>query len=87
MRKIKLILSIILIIVVFIIVGYDERYDTISCEVVSYDSESVCLHHPNGEFYTYWGTIGDNDNASEVVAVFDNKGTENPFDDEVIKIK
>ena len=49
MKKVKLILSIIIIIVLFIIVSYDERHDTIPCEVVSYDSESVCLRHPNGE--------------------------------------
>lgn len=84
MRKIKLILSIAIIVALFIIVAYDERHDTIPCEVVSYDSESVCLRHPNGEYYSYYGSVGD---AEMVKAVFDNKGTENPFDDEVVGIK
>lgn len=84
MRKIKLILSIIIVIALFIIVAYDERHNTVPCEVISYDSETVCLRHPNGEYYSYYGTVGD---AETVIAVFDNRGTENPFDDEVVRIK
>lgn len=84
MKKIKLILSIIIIVILSVIVAYDERHDTIPCEVVSYDSGSVCLRHPNGEYYSYRGTVG---NAETVKAVFDNKGTENPYDDEVVGVK
>lgn len=84
MRKIKLILSIIFIIALSIIVAYDERHDTIPCTIVSSDSETICLRHPNGEYYSFYGSVG---NAEMVKAVFDNKGTENPYDDEIIKIK
>lgn len=85
MKKVKLILAIVVIIVLSVIVAYDERHDTIPCEVISYDSESVCLRHPNGEYYTYYGSVG---NAETVLAVFDNKGTiNNPYDDEVVGIK
>jgi hypothetical protein len=85
MKKVKLMLAIAIIIALFIIVSYDERHDTIPCIVVSSDSESVCLLHPNGEYYTYYGSVGD---AETVNAIFDNKGTvSNPYDDEVIGIK
>ena len=84
MKKVKIILAIIFVIIMFILVAYDERHDTISCKVMSYDSETVCLLHPNGQYYTYYGSVG---NAETVKVVFDNKGTENPFDDEVVKIK
>lgn len=85
MKKIKIILIIVSIIVLSVLVAYDERHDTIPCEVISYDSETVCLRHPNGEYYTYYGSVGDN--AKTVKAIFDNKGTENPYDDEVVGIK
>jgi hypothetical protein len=85
MKKLKLILAVIFVIIMFILVAYDERHDTIPCTVVSSDSESVCLLHPNGEYYTYYGSVGD---AETVNAIFDNKGTvSNPYDDEVVGIK
>lgn len=85
MKKIKTIIIIISIITLSLLVAYDERHDTIPCTVVSYDSETVCLLHPNGNYYSYYGTVGD---AETVLAVFDNKGTiTNPYDDEVVGIK
>ncbi len=85
MKKVKIILAVAIVFVLFIIAGYDERHDTISCKVISYDAESVCLLHPNGEYYTYYGSVGD---AETVNAIFDNKGTvSNPYDDEVVGIK
>ena len=85
MKKAKEILAIVAIVVLFILVAYDERHDTIPCTVVSYDSESVCLRHPNGEYYTYYGSVGD---AKTVNAIFDNRGTvTNPHDDRVVGIK
>lgn len=84
MKKLHILL-IIFIIIIFIFVGHDERYDTIPCTVISSDSETVCLRHPNGEYYTYYGSVGD---AETVLAVFDNRGTiTNPYDDEVVAIK
>lgn len=85
MKKVKTIIVIISIIILSLLVAYDERHDTIPCKVVSSDSETVCILHPNGEYYTYYGSVG---NAETVLAVFDNKGTvNNPYDDEVVGIK
>ena len=85
MKKLKLMLAVIIVIVLSVLVAYDERHDTIPCKVVSSDSETVCLLHPNGEYYTFYGSVGD---AETVNAIFDNKGTiNNPYDDEVVGIK
>jgi hypothetical protein len=84
MKKLKLAFAIAIIIILSVLVAYDERHDTIPCKVVSSDSKTVCLLHPNGEYYTFYGSVGD---AETVNAIFDNKGTENPYDDEVIRIK
>lgn len=85
MKKVKTILVIVSIVILSVLVAYDERHDTIPCKVVSSDSETVCLLHPNGKYYTFYGSVGD---AETVLAVFDNKGTiSNPYDDEIIKIK
>lgn len=85
MKKLKLMLAVIIVIILSVLVAYDERHDTIPCTVVSSDSESVCLLHPNGEYYTYYGSVGD---AETVLAVFDNRGTiTNPYDDRIVRIK
>lgn len=83
--KIKVFLAVVIVVILSALVGYDERHDVVPCEVISYDSETVCIRHPNGEYYTYNGSVGD---AKTVFAIFDNKGTmTNPYDDEVVGIK
>lgn len=85
MKKIKTIIIIASIVALSLLVAYDERHDTIPCKVVSSDSETVCILHPNGEYYTFYGSVGD---AETVLAVFDNRGTiTNPYDDRVVGIK
>lgn len=85
MKKLKLILSIITVITLFILVGYDEKHDTVTCTVVQVTETKVTVETPNGHQYDYYLTvpvIGE-----KVKVTFDNKGTEtNPYDDEIVKI-
>lgn len=85
MKKLKLILSIIIVITLFILVGYDERHDTVECTVVSVTETVVTVEAPNGHQYDYYLTvpvIGE-----KVKVTFDNKGTEtDPYDDEIVRV-
>jgi hypothetical protein len=85
MKKICLIVPIIFAIALFILVGYDERHDTIECTVVQVTETTVTVEAPNGHLYDYYLTIPVV--GKKVKVTFDNRGTEtNPYDDEVTKI-
>ena len=77
-------LKIFICIILFIYVGYTERFNTVHCTVISSKDGIVTVLHPCGEIFRYNG----NTEETELTIVFDNKGTVNNItDDTIFKVK
>ena len=83
-NKLLNLLKIFICIILFIYVGYIERFNTIQCKVISSKNGIITIEHPHGEIFKFNG----NTEKTELTIIFDNKGTiTNINDDTIFKVK
>lgn len=83
-NKLLNLLKIFICIILFIYVGYTERFNAVQCKVISSQNGIVVVSHPCGKIFKYNG----NTEETEITIIFDNKGTINDIkDDTIFKVK
>ena len=83
-NKLLNLFKIFICIILFIYVGYLERFNAVQCKVISSQNGIVTVLHPCGKIFEYNGDTEE----TELTIIFDNKGTiTNINDDTIFKVK